>query len=340
MTFGESLQVSSFSTRKKALLRWGYDRLWHRWPLLLLPCISNFRREVHYFPNFLFPRTFNEKILYRMLFDRRDFLHRLTGKLECRDFVARRMGNDAILVPLIGIVRQPEDFANITLPARFIMKASHGSAMLHIHDSDAPPNQSHLQQLCRNWLAEDYGKYQHEWVYKGTEHVVLIEPLLSDPDGGTPTDYKFFCYDGLPRFIKTDSDRFGEHHSCIFDAAWNHIPGKSETRESDVPPPPPTHLQEMLAIAAKLSHGMDFVRVDLYDTSDGVRFGEMTNTPGAAMYNFDRRSLDVLFGEPWKLDLRSQPDDLSHRPTRRGASGKLAENPPWTKPIPTHDTAG
>ncbi len=293
--------MSYFSQRKKAILRWGYDRLWHRWPLLLYPLIRNFRKENHYFPNVLRPRTFNEKTLYRMLFDRRAFLHCLAGKLESRPFITRRLGPDAPFIPLAGVVRRPEDLASIALPARFIMKANHGSAMLYVHDRDEAPDLNHLQQLCREWITYDYGKYFREWVYNGVERCILIEPLLSDLDGSIPIDYKFFCYDGVPLFIKTDSNRFSHHTSSIFHCDWTHIPGHSETPACDVPPPPPPHLAEMLEIARKLSRGMDFIRVDLYDTSIGVRVGELTNTPAAAAYVFTPRELDYRFGKPWNL---------------------------------------
>ena len=41
----------------------------------------------------------------------------------------------------------------------------------------------------------------------------------------------------------------------------------------------PWHLEEMLEVARRLSGPFEFVRVDLYDTPKGVRFGELTFTP-------------------------------------------------------------
>jgi hypothetical protein len=38
----------------------------------------------------------------------------------------------------------------------------------------------------------------------------------------------------------------------------------------------------MKSIAAKLSEGIKFVRVDLYEVDGKVKFGEMTFTPGMA----------------------------------------------------------
>ena len=270
-----------------------------------------------------------------MLFDRRAFLHRLTGKLESRSFVAKRLGGESALVPLVGVIREPGEVAKIAFPARFIMKSNHGSGMLYLHDTETPPDLEHLQQLCREWLALDYGKYYREWVYNGVERAVLVEELLTDAFGGMPTDYKFFCYDGVPRFIKTDSNHLADHTSDIFDLDWNLIPGSSDTPNSAVPPPRPPHLAEMLGMAAMLSRGMDFVRVDLYDTTAGVKFGELTNTPAAAAYVFKPRSLDYQFGKHWKVSRKGElPDawpvsEKEHQPTGN-AHERMNDSPYFT----------
>ena len=70
------------SSRKRTFLQWAYDRLWYRWPIMIVPLVRRFRRDHGYFPNLLRPRSLNEKVLYRMLFDRRAFLPTFAGKLE------------------------------------------------------------------------------------------------------------------------------------------------------------------------------------------------------------------------------------------------------------------
>ena len=48
----------------------------------------------------------------------------------------------------------------------------------------------------------------------------------------------------------------------------------------------PTCLVEMIKIAEILSHGFSYVRVDLYEISGRVYFGEMTFTPGGGIYPY------------------------------------------------------
>ena len=60
--------------------------------------------------------------------------------------------------------------------------------------------------------------------------------------------------------------------------------------------PKPEGLEEAFEIADRLSKEFPFVRVDLYLTEQGVRFGEMTFTPAAALDNKRLLETDLLFG--------------------------------------------
>ena len=303
--------MTRFRASKKALLRWGYDRLWHRWPLMIVPLVRIFRRGHGYWPNLLRPRSFNEKILFRILFDRRPHLPLLAGKLEVREHVRRRLGGDQHLVPLLGVIRRAEDLRALTLPPDFILKANHGSGMLHVQRASHPPNLDALERQCAHWIAGQYGKYQREWVYRDVESLILAEHLLLDDEGHIPHDCRIYCFDGEPRFIATCEGRFaGNQTQCFFWPDWTPIALRlRKDRGTRTPPPRPEHLGEMLDIARRLSRGIDFVRVDLYDVQGRVWFGELTCTPGAARSPIDPRSADFLLGSFWKLDTRTRLRD-------------------------------
>ena len=302
--------MSRISAWKKALLRWGNDRLWYRWPLLLYPLAMNFRRRNGYFPNLLRPRSMNEKTLYRMLFDRRRHLPKMSGKLESRSFVRQRTGTDAHLIPLVAVMDRPEQLRDVTLPQRFILKANRGSHMTYIHRGDTPPDLDQLVQLCHTWLACDYAKYEREWVYKDVKPLLLIEELLLDEAGDIPNDYKFFCFDGEPRWIRTCEDRHGiEATFTLFEPDWTLIHEEIQHGTGLLPPPErPPHLDEMLQLARTLSRGTDMVRVDLYDVDGQAWFGELTNTPDAAVLRYTPRDLDFYLGSFWKVDTRTPLD--------------------------------
>ena len=58
----------------------------------------------------------------------------------------------------------------------------------------------------------------------------------------------------------------------------------------------PLHFWMPPFIADRLSKPFDFVRVDLYLTPHGVRFGELTFTPAAALDNKRLPETDLRFG--------------------------------------------
>ena len=56
-------------------------------------------------------------------------------------------------------------------------------------------------------------------------------------------------------------------------------------------------MDEMFAIAAKLSQGMPFVRVDLYQSNDQIYFGELTFFPDSGFDANLLKETDVYFGK-------------------------------------------
>ena len=71
----------------------------------------------------------------------------------------------------------------------------------------------------------------------------------------------------------------------------------------DRPPlePPPVGLDRMLAAAAGLGSGWDFIRIDLYNIGERVYFGEFTPYPGSGLDRIIPASVDRELGARWKL---------------------------------------
>jgi hypothetical protein len=148
-----------------------------------------------------------------------------------------------------------------------------------------------------------------EWAYRDVPPRVLFEQLLEGHDGNVPSDYKFYTFDGRVRLVQIDTDRFGRHIREYVgrEGQPSVIPG--ELGEPDSPAVIPEAFPRMVELAEELARGVDFVRVDLYDTRDGVVFGELTNYPGAAVERWEPESVEVELGSFWTLpDLSRQPD--------------------------------
>ena len=122
----------------------------------------------------------------------------------------------------------------------------------------------------------DLGK---EWVYKNVIPRLIIEPYMSELDEDL-IDYKIWCFNGVPRIIQIDFDRFTNHKRKIYDVNWNELnvsiiyDRKSKKRFEK-----PTLLAEILKYAECLSKEIPFIRCDFYIIKNEIYFGEMTFYP-------------------------------------------------------------
>ena len=114
---------------------------------------------------------------------------------------------------------------------------------------------------------------------------------------GELKDYKIFCFDGKPKFIQVDFDRFSDHKRNIYDLEWNLInlsikypndPAKVISK--------PSNIDSMIDIAKQLSEGFPEIRVDLYSVCGRTFFGELTLFHGSGFEKFSPISFEELFG--------------------------------------------
>ena len=94
--------------------------------------IYKFRRDHKRWPNIFRPRTFNEKILYRSIFDRRPIFQTLSDKLAVRSYVKGRVGNLAYIPRVLFQTRCADDLLTATLPYCFVLKSNHGQAHTYL----------------------------------------------------------------------------------------------------------------------------------------------------------------------------------------------------------------
>ncbi len=77
------------------------------------------------------PQTFNEKIAFKMLFDRRPILTLIADKIQVRDYVAQQIG-PTYLTRLYQVCRTPQEIDWQALPPSFVIKVNHGAGMVAI----------------------------------------------------------------------------------------------------------------------------------------------------------------------------------------------------------------
>lgn len=271
------------------------------------------------------PRTFREKVRYKMLRDHRPIVVTFADKAAVRGHVAAIVG-EHYLPTAHAIVDDPDELRTAQLPTSFVVKPTHGSGAAIVVSESAPDDArlptepgswvySHVQPrfadrdaiagLAHGWVAQLYGQGPNrEWAYGEVPRRVIVEELLTGADGGIPADYKLFVFHGKCSFVQVDSGRFGRRTQDFFDAQWNHLDLSGGPPWADPRPPRPTSLDEMIDVAERLGAGTDFVRVDLYDLSGRIVFGELTSYPAGGDSPFHPERFDEEFGRSWTVPRR------------------------------------
>jgi hypothetical protein len=269
-------------------------------------------------------KTFNGKLAKKMLSDHSDRVTLVADKLRVRDFVEEQIGPE-YLTKLYQVVDSPNDINWENLPNRFVVKVNHGSGGIFIVGNFLNPevlplfllkgnwpryllnysefNSRRISRLLRQLVRKSYfylpNKFP-EWAYVQIKPKILIEEYLEQSDQRhPPSDFKFFCFNGVCKVIQLDSDRFTKHTRQMLDPGWNLLPFSFTYPNSGITPDKPKNLEHMIEIAERLAGGFDFIRVDLFNIDGKVYFGELTNYPESALGVFDPNEWNYKLGEFW-----------------------------------------
>jgi hypothetical protein len=220
-------------------------------------------------------------------------------KLRVRGYVKERLGDDQYLAKLLAVITSTEEIGRLSLPNRFVMKPNHGAQMVKIVTDATRILPGELEGLAAKWLRTNYYDKTQEWAYKNIKRCVMFEELL-EVNGEIPSDFKFFCFSGEPRFLYVTKDRIEGVKVNMYDLDLSPLPvkyGDYDNFRGEVEAP--ANFKGMLEVARKLSAGTDFVRVDLYNVKGRIVFGELTNYPSNGRANFEPPEWDLRFGSYW-----------------------------------------
>ena len=246
------------------------------------------------------PETLSGKIQWLKLYDRNPLYHTLADKCDVKDFVAGLIGEEHI-IPTLGVWKRAEDIDFDSLPDRFVLKCTHdsGSAVICRGKSDFDVEAARAGLSAA--LKADFYKKDREWVYKGLEPRIIAEEYIGDD----PLDYKFFCFDGEPRYMFVASDRSSETEETkfdFFDMEFNRLDIVNGHPNSAAPLDRPEHWEEMKSLARTLSAGLRHVRVDFYEIDGQVYFGEYTFYHWGGFVPFGTPEQDKFAGSFLKID--------------------------------------
>ncbi|MGV0852501.1 ATP-grasp fold amidoligase family protein [Mycolicibacterium phlei] len=251
------------------------------------------------FGNFRNPRTFNEKVNWRILYDRRDRIVAACDKLRMKEMARAAYPGDDLRIPeTYWAGTDLREAPDLTTMPPWVLKPNHNSGYA-LFGPDPDTDLAALQRQTRDWWRRTPLELG-EWGYSGARPLLLLEERIPTPDGEPPADYKFFVFDGRVELIQVTRGRFESATATFLDADWNRLPVR--WRISPVADEPrPAELDAMLQVAKTLGADWDFIRIDLYAVDGQVWFGEYTPYPGGGLLRYTPRRFDDEQGRHWRL---------------------------------------
>jgi hypothetical protein len=261
------------------------DRLYHR--LLFLRKHGRLPRRAPLWNDMWFHVKATDEILDPL----RVFV---SDKEHVKHFVTAVVG-DRYNVPTLAVLRSPEEVDDYDFPSDCCMKPTQASSHVILRRGGEPVDRERIKR----WFELNYYRVGRERNYRRLRPKVIVEPLIF---GDTNVeDYKIFCFNGEPRMIQVDIDRYIDHTRKYFDTQWNELDFSIIYPRASAPVPRPANLPEMLEVARRLSAQFSFVRVDLYSDGRETLVGEITNCSENAGGYFvppaaERRASELMFG--------------------------------------------
>ena len=284
-------------------------KLFTAYSIFFLNKISNYQiekirfyKKTGYKLNLRNPRSFNEKIIWKKIYDRNPLLPLTSDKYQVRPYIKDILGEDTakeILIPLFYVTDKPKTIPFEGLHIPYIIKPNHASGLKIIVENDNYDKQK-IIKTCQQWLNTPYGLEKMEWAYHFIKRKIIIEKLLLDKNGKIPKDYKFHMFHGKCVYIVVILDRMDHLSAVRFDENWNIISYVYDFLPKGFKIEKPKNYDLMLEVAERLSKPFDYVRVDLYNIEGHIYFGELTQYPDSGTRKFEPVSFDFELGKQWK----------------------------------------
>jgi len=243
------------------------------------------------------PQTLNEKMQWLKLYYYRDneTVKKCADKYAVREFLEER-GCQSILNELYGVWDSADKIDWDSLPDKFVLKCTHGSGYNYICKNKNDIDKKEVTSIIDSWMKEDYGVKYCELIYDHIKPRIIAEKFIDTKDGKAPTDWKFFCADGNPKFlyVMQGNDEIQDYYT----ANWEWLPIHSAGRpNSNSSLQKPEGFGKMVEYARILSKGFPLVRVDFYYENDSIIFGEMTFLTTGGYTKYDPEEYDQIFGK-------------------------------------------
>ena len=244
------------------------------------------------------PKSFSEKLQWLKLYYHKPEMTVMVDKFAVKEYISDKIGAEYV-IPTIGVWDRFDDIDFETLPSKFVLKTTHDSGGIAVcRDKTAFDFRSTKNKIQRS-LRRNYYKVHREWPYKNVKPRIIAEQYMEDAGKKDLTDYKFYCFNGEPKFLYVSSG-LSDHSTAKINYVsleWEKEPfRRTDYAEFDELPSKPVNFDKMVELSKILAKGIPFLRVDFYEINGKIYFGELTFFPGSGYTAFDPPEWDYIIG--------------------------------------------
>ena len=246
------------------------------------------------------PKTFSEKLQWLKFHDHNPLYTKLVDKYRVKQWVADKIGKQYI-IPTLEVYDSVDEIDLNKLPDQFVLKCNHDSGSVVICKDKSTFELEVAKKKLGDALKKNFYWEAREWPYKNVKPCIFAEAYLSqNPNENDLPDYKWYCFNGEPKYCQVIQDRTNNETIDIYDADWEHQSFVGLNPKASVaitPPPRPYDLGLQIRIARELSKGMPFSRIDLYEVNQSIYFGEITFYPWGGFGSFRPNQYNEIIGQ-------------------------------------------
>lgn len=250
------------------------------------------------------PQTFNEKLQWLKLYNRKPEYTVMVDKYKVREYIAKTLGEE-YLIPLIGVWDDPDEIDFDALPDQFVLKCNHNSGLgMCICKDKSKLDIPKVKAELRKGLKQDYYLTGREWPYKDVPRKIICEKYMEDSTTAELRDYKIYTFNGKPEFCMINQDRGVHTRADYFDRNYKWLDFSWGPDHADTLPQKPKNYELMYQFAERLAAGTVVLRVDFYEVDGRLYFGELTFFDGSGFDKIEPVEWDYKLGGMVRLPER------------------------------------
>ena len=218
-----------------------------------------------------------------------DPLRQLISDKELVKLYVKAIVGDSYNIPNYAVLGTEEELMAYDFPENCVIKPTHASGKVAIRLDDSPVDVNSIAAF----FSLDLYKKSRQMNYRYLNPKIIVEALALGLH--RPTDYRLFCYNGIPKFFMLDSKDEKGRWQTFVDTDWRPCGFRISLPPHKEPIERPDCLDEMLEIARNLAKPFGFIRIDFYTENSRFVIGELTNCHASGAARFATRADEEAF---------------------------------------------